>query len=208
MLTCFAKLADPPSKPGVTGSSPVGRAKISSLLALGWMVPETPPKPCGPRWSKSDSMKTTRFSGTADAKAQLGQELGLSDWMLIDQERINAFAEVTGDKQWIHVDVERAKRESPFGGPIAHGYLTLSLLAKFAQECIAVDGIKLAVNYGLNRVRFTSPVKAGSRVRARFVLAEVDDIPGGAQLVWQAVIEIEGSEKPACAAEMVTRWYF
>jgi len=153
-------------------------------------------------------MKSTRFTGIADAKAQIGQEIGVTDWMLIDQERVNAFAQVTGDQQWIHVDVERAKRESPFGGPIAHGYLTLSLLAKFAQECIAVEGVKLAVNYGLNRVRFTAPVKVGSRVRARFVLGAVDDIPGGAQIVWQAVIEIEGSDKPACAAEMVTRWYF
>jgi acyl dehydratase len=153
-------------------------------------------------------MKSTRFAGIADAKARIGQEIGVTDWMLIDQERVNAFAKVTGDEQWIHVDVERAKRESPFGGPIAHGYLTLSLLAKFAQECIAVEGVKLAVNYGLNRVRFTSPVKVGSRVRARFVLGAVDDIPGGAQIVWQAVIEIEGSDKPACAAEMVTRWYF
>jgi acyl dehydratase len=152
-------------------------------------------------------MKSTRFAGIADAKARIGQEIGVTDWMLIDQERVNAFAKVTGDEQWIHVDVERAKRESPFGGPIAHGYLTLSLLAKFAQECIAVEGVKLAVNYGLNRVRFTSPVKVGSRVRARFVLGAVDDIPGGAQIVWQAVIEIEGSDKPACAAEMVTRWY-
>ena len=121
---------------------------------------------------------------------------------------VNAFAQVTGDRQWIHVDVERAKRESPFGGPIVHGYLTLSLLAKFAQECIEVDGIKLAVNYGLNRVRFASPVKVGSRVRAKFVLGAVEDIHGGAQLVWQAVIEIEGGDKPACVAEMVTRWYF
>lgn len=153
-------------------------------------------------------MKATRFTDIADAKARRGQELGLSDWMLIDQERVNTFADVTGDQQWIHVDAERAKRESPFGAPIAHGYLSLSLLAKFASECIAVDGIKLAVNYGLNRVRFISPVKVGSRVRARFVLAEVDDIPGGAQLVWQAVIEIEGGDKPACAAEMVIRWYF
>jgi len=153
-------------------------------------------------------MKSTRFTGIADAKAQIGQEIGVTDWMPIDQERVNAFAQVTGDQQWIHVDVERAKRESPFGGPIAHGYLTLSLLAKFAQECIAVEGVKLAVNYGLNRVRFTAPVKVGSRVRARFVLGAVDDIPGGAQIVWQAVIEIEGSDKPACAAEMVTRWYF
>jgi acyl dehydratase len=145
---------------------------------------------------------------SADAKAHIGQEIGLSDWMLIDQDRVNAFAEVTGDRQWIHVDVERAGRESPFGAPIAHGYLTLSLLAKFAGECIAVDGIKLAVNYGLNRVRFAAPVKVGSRVRARFTLAAVEDIAGGAQMLWQATVEIEGSDKPACIAEMVTRWYF
>ncbi|MDP1611763.1 MAG: MaoC family dehydratase [Sulfuritalea sp.] len=153
-------------------------------------------------------MKSTRFAGIADAKARLGQEIGVSDWMLIDQERVSAFAKVTGDEQWIHVDVERAKRESPFGGPIAHGYLTVSLLAKFAGECIAAEGIKLAVNYGLNRVRFASPVKVGSRVRARFVLAELEEISGGAQIVWKATIEIEGNDKPACVAEMVTRWYF
>ena len=153
-------------------------------------------------------MQATRFSGIADARSRFGQEIGLSDWMLIDQPRVNAFAEVTGDHQWIHVDVERAGRESPFGAPIAHGYLTVSLLAKFAGECIAVDGIKLAVNYGLNRVRFPAPVKVGSRVRARFVLAAVEDIPGGAQMLWQATVEIEGGDKPACVAEMVTRWYF
>ena len=153
-------------------------------------------------------MKATRFAGIADAKTMLGQEIGVSDWMLIDQERVNGFAQVTGDQQWIHVDVERARRESPFGGPIAHGYLTVSLLAKFAGECIAVDGIRLAVNYGLNRVRFAAPVKVGSRIRARFVLAAVDDIEGGAQMQWQATVEIEGGEKPACIAEMLTRWYF
>lgn len=153
-------------------------------------------------------MKATQFSTIQDAKARVGQEIGVSNWMLIEQERVNAFAQVTGDQQWIHVDVERATRESPFGGPIVHGYLTLSLLAKFAQECIHVEGIKLAVNYGLNRVRFAAPVKVGSRVRAKFVLGAVEEIPGGAQLVWQAVIEIEGGDKPACVAEMVTRWYF
>lgn len=153
-------------------------------------------------------MKSTRFTGIDEAKARVGQEIGVSDWMPIDQDRVNGFAQVTGDQQWIHVDVERATRESPFGGPIVHGYLTLSLLAKFAQDCIAVEGIKLAVNYGLNRVRFAAPVKVGSRVRARFVLGGLEDIPGGAQLVWQAVIEIEGGDKPACVAEMLTRWYF
>ena len=153
-------------------------------------------------------MKSTRFAGIDDARSRVGQEIGVSDWLLIDQQRVNAFASVTGDEQWIHVDVERAKRESPFGGPIAHGYLTLSLLAKFAGECISVEGSKLAVNYGLNRVRFAAPVKVGSRVRARFVLAELEEIPGGAQIVWKATIEIEGGEKPACVAEMVTRWYF
>ncbi len=140
-------------------------------------------------------MNMTRFVGIEDARSRLGQEIGVSDWMLIDQERVNAFAEVTGDKQWIHVDVERANRESPFGGTIAHGYLTVSLLAKFAQECIAVDGIKLAVNYGLNRVRFAAPVRVGSRVRARFVLVGVDDIAGGAQMLWQATVDIEGGKQ-------------
>ncbi len=153
-------------------------------------------------------MKATRFSGIDDAKSRIGQEIGISDWLLIEQARVNGFADVTGDQQWIHVDVERAGRESPFGGPIAHGYLTLSLLAKFAGECIAVDGIKLAVNYGLNRVRFASPVKVGSRVRARFTLVAVEDIAGGAQILWQATIDIEGNDKPACIAEMLTRWYF
>ncbi len=153
-------------------------------------------------------MKATRFSGIDDAKSRIGQEIGISDWLVIDQARVNGFADVTGDQQWIHVDVDRAGRESPFGGPIAHGYLTLSLLAKFAGECIAVDGIKLAVNYGLNRVRFASPVKVGSRVRARFTLGAVEDIAGGAQMLWHATIDIEGNDKPACIAEMLTRWYF
>ncbi|MDP2133327.1 MAG: MaoC family dehydratase [Sulfuritalea sp.] len=153
-------------------------------------------------------MISTQFAGIDDARGRVGQEIGVSDWLPIEQDRVDAFAEVTGDRQWIHVDAERARRESPFGGPIAHGYLTLSLLAKFAGECIAVQGVRLAVNYGLNRVRFAAPVRVGSRVRARFVLAALEDIAGGAQMVWQATIEIEGSDKPACVAEMVTRWYF
>lgn len=152
-------------------------------------------------------MKATCFAGIEDARAMIGQEIGVSDWMSIEQSRVDEFADITGDQQWIHVDVERTKRESPFGGPIAHGYLTLSLLAKFAQECIEVSDIRLVVNYGLNRVRFVSPVKVGSRVRARFVLGALEEINGGAQLVWLTVTEIEGSDKPACTAEMVVRWY-
>jgi len=152
-------------------------------------------------------MKSTRFSGIEDARHHVGEEIGISGWLAVDQRRVNAFAEVTGDDQWIHVDAERARRESPFGGPIAHGYLTLSLLAGFAKECIVVDGVRLAVNYGLNRVRFAAPVRVDARVRARFVLENVDDIPGGAQMVWLATVEVEGSDKPACVAEMVTRWY-
>ena len=150
-------------------------------------------------------MKATRFAGIDDARGRIGQEVGITEWMQIDQGRIDGFAEVTGDHQWIHVDVERAKRESPFGAPIAHGYMTLSLLAKFAGECISVEGAKLAVNYGLNRVRFTSPVRVGSRLRGRFVLQAYQPLDGGAQLMIEATIEIEGQPKPACVAVSLTR---
>ena len=154
-------------------------------------------------------MKIARFANAEDARAGIGAEVGVCEWLEIDQQRINAFADATGDHQWIHVDVERATRESPFGAPIAHGYLTLSLLAHFAQSCIKAEGIKLAVNYGLNRVRFMAPVRVGSRVRARFTLADVEDVnPNGVQLTWKATIDIEGQDKPACVAEMLTRWYF
>lgn len=153
-------------------------------------------------------MKAIKFRGIDDARSHIGEEVAVSEWLQIDQEMIGGFAEVTGDRQWIHVDVERARRESPFGAPIAHGYLTLSLLARFSQEVLAVEGIKLAVNYGLNRVRFPAPVKVDSRLRARFTLKEIEDIDGGAQLTWSATIDIEGGDKPACVAEMLSRWYF
>lgn len=152
-------------------------------------------------------MPKSEFTGLDDMRNRVGQELAVSDWLEITQERIDQFAEATGDHQWIHVDVARANSESPFGGPIAHGYLTLSLLAKFSQESIAIGNIKMGVNYGLNRVRFTSPVRAGRKVRARFKLAAYDEIPGGAQLTWNATVEIDGSDKPACIAEMISRWY-
>lgn len=153
-------------------------------------------------------MKSIKFQGIEDARRHVGEEVAVSDWLPVEQETINGFAEVTGDRQWIHVDVERAGRESPFGAPIAHGYLTLSLIARFAQQILAVEGVKMAVNYGLNRVRFPAPVKVGSRVRGHFVLKQIEDIPDGAQLTWTVTIEIEGGDKPACIAETLARWYF
>ena len=143
----------------------------------------------------------------ADLQARVGQEVAVSDWLEITQQRIDQFAAATGDHQWIHVDAARAAKESPFGGTIAHGYLTLSLLARFSQESISIGNIRMAVNYGLNRVRFTAPVRSGKRVRAHFKLAAYDEIDGGVQLTWHATVEIEGSDKPACIAETISRWY-
>lgn len=147
------------------------------------------------------------INNLADLQTRIGEELAVSDWLEITQHRIAQFAEATGDHQWIHVDVARAARESPFGGTIAHGYLTLSLLVKLAQESIVIGDIRMGVNYGLNRVRFTAPVRAGDSIRARFVLIAYEAIEGGAQLTWKATVEIQGNEKPACIAEMISRWY-
>ena len=136
----------------------------------------------------------------------VGQELGTSPWLMIDQARINAFAEVTGDPQWIHLDAERAAH-GPFGATVAHGFLTLSLLPYFAERSFEVIGSSMGVNYGLNRVRFPAPVPVNSRLRARFVLKAVQPIEGGWQLVTETVIEREGSDKPVCVAEQVSRRY-
>lgn len=152
-------------------------------------------------------MPKTEIAKLEDLADRVGQELAVSDWLEISQERIMQFAEATGDHQWIHTDVARAAKESPFGGTVAHGYLTLSLLAKFSQESMKIGNVRMGVNYGVNRVRFTSPVRAGKSVRAHFKLAAYDEIPGGAQLTWNATVEIDGADKPACIAEMVSRWY-
>ncbi|MCS7024693.1 MAG: MaoC family dehydratase [Bryobacteraceae bacterium] len=137
-----------------------------------------------------------------------GQEVALSDWFEITQERIDAFAKATGDFQWIHVDQERAARESPFGVTIAHGFLTLSLLSRFAQSAIDIrQPFHLVINYGLNRVRFPAPVRCGARIRTRHLLLEAAEISGGWQLRWQVTVELEGSDKPACVAETITRYY-
>jgi acyl dehydratase len=149
----------------------------------------------------------------ADLAAKVGKETFVSDWLTITQERINQFAEATGDHQWIHVDQERADRESPFGTTVAHGYLTLSLLPFLSGSVNAekppYPGIKLGINYGLNKVRFPNPVKVGSRVRLRNSLVSFEEVKGnGIQLVNQAYIEIEGQPKPGCVAETVSRFYF
>lgn len=143
----------------------------------------------------------------AELKSLIGQDVALSDWVTVEQERINTFAQATGDEQWIHIDVERAKRESPFGGPIAHGFLTLSLLPMLMQNAITMTDVKMGVNYGLNKVRFPAPVPAGSKLRARLKLLEVEDITGGAQMIWEVTIEREGGDKPVCVAESISRRY-
>lgn len=141
-------------------------------------------------------------------KDLVGQEIAVTDWFNVTQERIQQFADATLDHQWIHVDVERARRESPFKAPIAHGFLTLSLLPHFMYEALEIkQGIRLGVNYGLNRVRFVSPVRAGSNVRARITLQSLKDVTGGMEAVFNATVEVEGGEKPSCVAEWVVRYY-
>jgi acyl dehydratase len=136
-----------------------------------------------------------------------GKELGPSDWIEITQEKVNLFADATGDHQWIHVDVERATKESPFGGPIAHGYLTLSLTPLFLPQLIDITGFSMGVNYGTEKVRFPSPVPVGSRLRARAVVDQVSEVPGGVQLQVTLTFEVEGGTKPACVATIVVRHY-
>ncbi|HEX2531946.1 MAG TPA: MaoC family dehydratase [Burkholderiaceae bacterium] len=143
----------------------------------------------------------------AELRNLIGQEIAVSDWAHISQERINLFAQATGDHQWIHVDVERCRKESPFGGTIAHGFLTLSLLPMLVQGAITISGVRIGVNYGLNKVRFPAPVLAGSRVRGRIVLLAVEDIEGGAQMTWWVTMEREGNDKPVCVAESISRHY-
>jgi len=135
-----------------------------------------------------------------------GLELGPSSWLEVTQDRIDGFADATDDHQWIHVDPGRAA-EGPFGTTIAHGYLTLSLLVPFSYELLAVEGVSMGINYGLNRVRFPAPVPVGSRLRARFRLEDVAEVEGGVQVTAAATVEREGQEKPVCAAELVFRFY-
>jgi acyl dehydratase len=147
-----------------------------------------------------------RFARLAELQPLVGQEIGRSDWLVVDQQRIDRFAEATEDRQWIHVDPARAA-QGPFGATVAHGFLTLSLLPPLFASGFRIDDIRMGINYGLNKVRFPAPVRVGSRLRARFRLKTYEPIEGGAQLTVEVTIEVEGSDKPACVAESVSRRY-
>jgi acyl dehydratase len=146
------------------------------------------------------------YESIVDLRRAVGTDLGYSDWLEIDQQRINQFADATGDHQWIHIDPEAAAA-GPFGSTVAHGFLTLSLLPVLVAGRFTVDGAKMGVNYGVNKVRFPAPVPVGSRVRGRLELLSVDDVEGGVQVVYKVTVEREGGEKPVCVAEAVARIY-
>jgi acyl dehydratase len=152
-------------------------------------------------------LPVTQIESVAGLSEHVGQEVAVSDWLEVSQERINLFAEATEDRQWIHTDPERAARESPFKQTIAHGFLTLSLLSELGKLAMSVGGVRMGINYGLNRVRFVSPVPAGSRIHGRFTLATVEEIKGGVQATWSVTVEREGGEKPSCVAEWLVRYY-
>jgi acyl dehydratase len=143
----------------------------------------------------------------AGLRARVGQEIGVSRWLEVPQSRIEAFADATDDHQWIHVDVARAKSETPLGTTIAHGFLTLSLLSSLLRDVVSVSGLRMAINYGLNKVRFVSPVPAGARIRASAVLADCVDVADAVQATWKVTIEREGSERPVMVAEWLVRYY-
>lgn len=147
------------------------------------------------------------LNGPDELRAAAGTNLGVSDWVTVDQKQIDTFADATNDHQWIHVDAEKAAA-GPFGKTIAHGFLSLSMLVPLAASVYRVDGTKMGINYGLNKVRFTNPVPVGGRIRANIDLVEVTEAGGGLQVTLKAVIELEGSEKPAVVAEWITRQFF
>ncbi len=153
-------------------------------------------------------MPAREINSLEELRSLVGQEVGVGDWLEVTQERINQFAEATGDHQWIHIDVERAKKESPYGTTIAHGFLTMSLMVELMAKTVQVKmPVKMGINYGLNKVRFVSAVPAGAKIRSRVVLQNLEDFSGGQQLTWGITIEREGGDKPACVAEWLTRYY-
>jgi acyl dehydratase len=142
-----------------------------------------------------------------DLTGMVGREIAVSEWLEITQERIDTFADATEDHQWIHTDNERAQRESPYETTIAHGFLTLSLLSKFMKDAIRIDGLRMGINYGLNRVRFPAAVRVGSRIRARFVLQSMRDVGDATEAIYSITVEGQRAEKPCCVAEWVVRYY-
>ena len=150
---------------------------------------------------------TVTANGLGELKALAGADLGRTGWMEISQDRVNTFADATDDHQWIHVDPERATAESPFGGPIGHGFLTLSLFIPMWGQVLTVTDVKMGVNYGLNKVRFPAPVPVGARIRLTATLLDVEEVKGGLQLTVSGVIEREGSDKPVCVLESLARFY-
>ncbi len=153
------------------------------------------------------AMARTTVDGVEGVQGLVGRHLGHSDWVTVTQEQVNLFAEATGDSQWIHVDVERARAESPFGGPVGHGYLTLSLLPMLVPQIIEITGFRMGVNYGLEKVRFPSPVPVGSRIRAGATLDSATPFDGGVQMVVTVTVEVDGGPKPAMVATTVSRRY-
>ncbi len=153
-------------------------------------------------------MSPLTVNSHSDLKDHVGKQIATTEWLTVTQERIQQFADATGDHQWIHVDVERAKRESPYKNTIAHGFLTLSLLPQLMPQVLEIkNGVRMGINYGLNRVRFVSAVRSGSRIRAHFTLQALKELPDGVEIVYAVTVECEGSEKPCCVAEWVVRSY-
>jgi len=152
-------------------------------------------------------MSTLSISNLDSLRAAVGREIGISDWHVVDQCMINAFAALTGDRQWIHVDPERARQELPQGRTLAHGFLTLSLMSQLHAQAVHIGGVRRVINYGLNRVRFPAPVLAGARIRSRSVLVAIEEMADSVQLTWKITIEVEGQAKPALVAEWLLRYF-
>src|SRR5471030_2971389 len=213
--------------PGLDGVRWIKPERAGDTLSVAYLTKEVRPCRCGrpptstatwsPRsraWACSAAARPARrkprmreFADLAAMKAQLGQEVALSDWFEITQARVDLFADATGDHQWIHVDAERAARESPYGGTVAHGFLTLAMLPAMLVNALHMADMTMGLNYGLNKVRFPAPVTVGSRVRARVAISAIDDIAGGAQVEWLMTVEREGGDKPVCVAEFLMRRY-
>jgi acyl dehydratase len=193
-----------------TGQSGLGSTHVSGRSLAPSPAASTTAQTSGARVPRESGMiagMTTIVQGIGGLRDLVGQHLGYSDYVEITQDQVNLFADATGDHQWIHVDVERANRESPFGGPIAHGYLTLALGPRLAPQVTRVEGIKMAVNYGCDKVRFPSPVPVASKLRLGIELLEVSDVAGGVQVKERFTFEVEGAAKPACVAENLFRYY-